>query len=315
MRTWVTNAAGQQWQLPDGLEWEMEYGVGTPCDSFRLICPLDVGQGLPTGGWYRFFAEHDGRRVFTGVVDECEVSLTGRGCRLELSGRGLAALLLDNEALGQDYMLVTLEDILRDHVAPYGIQTLPGAKLPHLQKFRVETGSSEWTVLETFLRAHGCGMPRFDHQGRLVLTGWEDREVLILDDTVPVTSLTHRDKRYGVLSQVLVRDRYSGNIEQADNRAFLASGGQCRRVLTMPGHSSRGAMALAGQEQLERSVRELEELVLEVSLPFYAMPGALIRLQRTNCPWNGSYRVAKTAAGRDEKGDWTRLTLRQPDRV
>ena len=32
----------------------------------------------------------------------------------------MAALLLDNEALGQDYGTATLEDILRDHVAPMG---------------------------------------------------------------------------------------------------------------------------------------------------------------------------------------------------
>lgn len=67
--------------------------------------------------------------MFTGVVDECQVEQSGGGSVLELSGRGMAALLLDNEALGEDYGAATMEDILRDHVRPYGIQTAAGANL------------------------------------------------------------------------------------------------------------------------------------------------------------------------------------------
>ena len=48
----------------------------------------------------RFTAEQDGEVVFTGVVDEAECGWDSGGGRLELSGRGMAALLLDNEALG-----------------------------------------------------------------------------------------------------------------------------------------------------------------------------------------------------------------------
>lgn len=47
-----------------------------------------------------------------------------------MAGRGMAARLLDNEALGADYQVATVEDILRDHVAPYGIETVRGAELP-----------------------------------------------------------------------------------------------------------------------------------------------------------------------------------------
>ena len=46
-----------------------------------------------------------------------------------MSGRGMAARLLDNEALSQDYELAAPADILRDHVEPYGIQTEGGAAL------------------------------------------------------------------------------------------------------------------------------------------------------------------------------------------
>ena len=105
MTGFVRTAAGEVWQLPAAEQWELEYGLGTPCDCFFLRCPWQSGQGTAPGEWAQFYAEQEGTRVFTGVVDECEVSLTAEGCFLELSGRGMAALLLDNEALGQDYQL------------------------------------------------------------------------------------------------------------------------------------------------------------------------------------------------------------------
>ena len=34
MKAFVTDASGVVWQLPAPLSWELEYGTGTPCDSF-----------------------------------------------------------------------------------------------------------------------------------------------------------------------------------------------------------------------------------------------------------------------------------------
>ena len=49
----------------------------------------------------------------------------------------MAARLLDNEALSQDYELATPADILRDHVEPYGIRTEGGAALGPVSRFSV----------------------------------------------------------------------------------------------------------------------------------------------------------------------------------
>ena len=188
--------------LPLLMAWRMEYTAGTPCDSFWLQCVWEMGGAAKPANWVRFYAEHEGQRVFTGVVDECEVSQTSQGCRVEVSGRGMAALLLDNEALGQDYAIATQEDILRDHVRPYGITVKSGKALPAVSRFSVATGSSEWSVLYEFVRYRGGVNPHFDREGRLVLTGWEDTKAYQVDDDTAVLSMLRRDKRYGVLSQV-----------------------------------------------------------------------------------------------------------------
>lgn len=182
MRGFVTDARGERWVLPELTGWRLEYTAGVPCDSFWLCCPWENGSGTCPADWVTFMAEHEGERVFTGLVDECEVSLSARGRVLEVSGRGMAARLLDNEALGQDYQTATLADILRDHVTPYGVQTAPGAALPAVSQFSVATGSSEWSVVYDFARYHGGVTPRFDRMGRLVLTGWADSQERGLGD-------------------------------------------------------------------------------------------------------------------------------------
>lgn len=310
---YMTDTQGVRWTLPSLLAWRLDYTAGVPSDSFWLQCTWDEGNDAQPGDWVRFEAWEEGEQVFAGVVDECEVSLSAQGRLLEASGRGMAALLLDNEALGQDYMTATLADILRDHVTPYGISTAPGASLPPVSWFSVATGSSEWSVVYEFARYYGGVAPRFDRKGRLVLTGWADSQERLVGDAAPVTALSCRDRRYGVLSQVLVRDRWSGAVETVDNTAFLAAGGRARRVITMPERSSYQAMRYSGQFQLDKSASELHRLELTVAQAFCAWPGDLVRVQRSGWTGNGLYRAALVSVGMDEGGCWSRLELAEPD--
>ncbi|MCI8421943.1 MAG: hypothetical protein HFF50_00205 [Lawsonibacter sp.] len=309
----VTDSQGRGWTLPNPLVWRMEYTAGTPCDSFWLRCPWDPGASARPADWIRFSADQGGERVFTGVVDECQVVQDGSGGTLELSGRGMAALLLDNEALGQDYVTATQADILRDHVTPYGIVTAPGAALPPVARFSTATGSSEWSVVYDYARFYGGVAPRFDRLGRLVLTGWSDSRERVVDNSSFVTRMALRTRRYGVLSQVLVRDRYSGQVQTVDNAAFLASGGRARRVLTMPGRSSFKTMRYTGQFQLEKSAVQLEVVEITVAQTFCVWPGDLVRVQRSGWDRNGQFRALQVTVGMDARGDWTRMELARPD--
>ena len=67
---------------------------------------------------------------------------------------------------------------------------------------------------------------------RLILAPWDDRTEVMLDSSVPVLRLVCRDRRYGVLSQVVVRDRYQNWTETVNNASFQALGGQRRQVVT-----------------------------------------------------------------------------------
>lgn len=313
MTGYVFTAQGEASALPAPLSWAFQYTSGVPCDSFQIRCLWEGANTADPRQWCTFQAVEDGQVVFTGVVDECETALTAQGAWIDVSGRGMAARLLDNEALGQDYQVATLADILRDHVAPYGITVAQQASLAPVGQFSVAVGSSEWSVLYDFVRYYHGITPRFDRQGQLVLAPWEDSAQLLLDDATPVTRLVCRDKRYGVLSQVVVRDRYQQLLQRVDNPGFQALGGSRRQVVTMPGKSQYQAMRYSGQFQLDQSAAE--QLILEVTIPilFYGKPGDLVRLQRSDWGRDGLYRVNQAQVGADESGGWTRLELAPPD--
>ena len=175
--------------------------------------------------------------------------------------------------------------------------------------------SFKWSVVYDFARYYGGVAPRFDREGRLVLTGWPKGETRLIGDGTAVTELVYRDRRYGVLSQVLVRDRYSGQVETVTDGEFSAQGGMARRVMTMPGRSNFQTMRYTGRFQLERAKGERIRLEVEIGEAFSAWPGELVRVQRSGWDRNGLYRVAQSTVGMDSRGYWTRLELAPPDFV
>lgn len=310
----LSKADGTHYRLPAARELEFEYGCGTPCDSFRVVCPWKCSDDAILADAVRFDAWRGEEQVFAGVVDECQVSWSARGSLLTVTGRGMAALLLDNEARSMDYEVATLADILRDHVTPYGIEVAEKADLPAVRRFSVTGGSSEWSVLYQFACYHGGVTPRFDQRGRLILSREREGALRLIGDRTPLTALTAKDKRYGVLSEVWVQERGNApKLQKTENAAFKKSGGQCRRIYTMPGKSDYQTMRYRGQYQIERSARQRLRLEAEIAAPFFVRPGERVKLARTGWGRNGIWKVASCAVSLDAAGYRTRLELIPPE--
>lgn len=312
---WVTTWDGKRYELPQPMAWKFEYACGIPCDSFWVELPWVRGEEEVYRRAVRFSAAQGEEVLFTGVVDEAEWTLDERGSRVTLSGRSMAALLLDNEALPADYETATLDDILRDHVEPYGIEVGIKSKIPACQGFTVTSGSSEWQVVYNFARYHGGVPPRFDRTGKLVLAPFQDGKEKVLDDTVPLTAFVGRERRYGVLSSILVRDKQRQQAEEVINTEFAAQGGQARRVLTMGGSPGERAMRYSGRFQLDKSAAQKRRMELIVPALFCAWPGELLRLSRTGWGENGLWRVLESAVELNAGGGSTTLILGEPDVV
>lgn len=316
MTQWqVSCSDGRQFTLRTPLSFVLQYGLGSPCDSFFFRCPWTVGQEDLLADAARLTVSYAGEVVFRGVVDECECTLDAAGCTLSLHGRGLQALLLDNEAAAADYGVATLGDILGRYVTPYGITASDGAALPPVAGFSVQSGSSCWQVLYQFARYHGGVNPRVSKDGVLCLSAWPEESGRVVDDKQAVTRLVWRCKRYGVLSEVLVQNRVTMAEQRLKNEAFHAKGGCCSRVLTVPRNTSSASMRYTGAFQLERSMAEWRRVELSLALPFAAYPGELLTLARGGFGGNGRYRVLESRVTLDETGFSTTLLLGDPQAI
>lgn len=306
---YLLTAQGGRVDLPPFTSWKLVRTGSVPCDSFEGKCPWDGGMEPELENACRLIVEDGGQRRFTGVLDEYRLTWDDGGGELSLSARGLAALLLDNEAPGQDYQVATLSDILRDHVEPYGVPIGRVGNLPAVPGFSVETGSSEWDVLYSFARYHGGVRPRFDVFGSLSVDAGETGTLVAVDDRTGVTALTYRDKRYGVCSEILVRDRGKLTPQRMVNETFLTQGGRRRQVVTMPGKSAYQAMRYSGQFQLDRSAEERFRLTFTVPAGCFCGPGDKVSLSLTRPAIAGTWTVLETESVLDGSGERTKVTL------
>lgn len=309
----LTDHAGNRYTLPGATAWEFLRTGGTPCDSFMVRFPLTDTSAETLTSAVRLTAAEDGVTRFSGVVDDFELTQDRNGRTAEITGRGLAALLLDNEAVPRQYLSAALSDLLRFHVAPYGIKTAGTGPRSSAADFTVESGMSEWDVLVKFYALKGAPTPFFTADGTLRLDGRPVTAACAVDAKTPVTRAVLTGQRYGVLSEALVRDRYTITSVTVQNAAFLREGGCRRAVYTMPGRSDGAAMRAQGQSLLDASMTERETAEITIPAAFFADAGEAVRLAPQGLGELGLFRVTESLCAFGAGGVYTRLKLRRED--
>jgi hypothetical protein len=305
---YLTDYSGQIWQLPVLLSWEMKHGLGTPCDAFEISFLYERGMLEILSGAVRFRGVWQNETVFLGVVDEFEVTADEAGCVAVVRGRGMAALLLDNEAEAAQYYNASLAMILERHVYPWGVTQVRTAEMPKAPSFSVTSGASQWSVLENFAWFCGGVRPRVSKDGVLLLNG-ERGAARMLDGGTAMTAQLYRVSRYGVISQVLVKNKVRGITSVVDNEAFLARGGSARRVVNVPRNTYYDAMRRTGNYQIQRSKLGSVQYELTLAEQFAAFAGDVVTLSGSALGADGIYQVTESRCWADGSGAGTVLML------
>ncbi|NCB51066.1 MAG: hypothetical protein EOM54_04180 [Clostridia bacterium] len=306
MTGYLSDGAGNTWRLPALLYWDVTHGLGDPCDCFevRFLYSPDMADILCAAS--RFCAGYGGKTVFTGVVDEYEITEDESGMTASVNGRGLAALLMDNEAEAAEYYGAALDFIIERHVAPCGITDIRKKQMSAASVFRVTSGESEWKVLREFCRFCGGILPRFTKEGALLLDGSEGDSFRL--DASAATALAFRGTRSGVISEVLVKTA-GGTSATVENAAFKARGGSARRVVIMPRYTGYDAMRYTGAWQIKQSEREAEIMSVTVPEPFAAFAGDIVALTESPLGLTGAFTVSESRTRTNGKGAETILKL------
>lgn len=283
----------RMFQLPPLLSWRVTHTGTVPCDSFSVtfVYCKKMAEALRLAAG--FVAEEGGMVMLRAVVDEYTVDLNSGGLTATVSGRGYAARLLDNESRPVTYQEATLDEIIRQHVAPYGVSCKSAAKLRAGDVFTVAAGTSQWKALENFCRTYGGFSPRFHQDGSLIAAPESGGRLLQINDDSPVLACTLREDHYGVLSEALIIDKTRNVSYSVTNPELLRKGGRCRRVIYTPGQSTWAAMRYTGEYQIEQSRQD--EWAAELTLPgsFLAFPGDRVKLDLSRLGLSGTFRVAE----------------------
>ena len=303
----IFTADHQVYDLPPLLEWNVKHTGSVPCDSFTLKCAYEPAMAEVLRRAVRFTAREDGTVEFAGVVDECGVTCDEKGLQLEVSGRGMAALLLDNEAEAVTYQRAALSEILKDHAAACGVAWEPRGEVYGTGEYAVASGSSRWKAIEGFARR--CGLtPYFTREGVLCLRGAAEGRRLVLEEPEGVIEASYRDRRYGVLSEVTAVNRAKKLRQTVRNEAFLARGGSCRRVVYVPSRSVN-ELRYTGRYQIEKSAEDARELTVTLAGSVDAEPMDRVELSLARLGVRGTFRVSETLYTLSASGETTELTL------
>ena len=298
----------KSYRLPILLSWTLTYTAGVPCDSMTACCPYDDSMADVLPAATRFTASQDGEIMLRGVIDAYEISLSGQGLLVTLEGRGMAALLMDNESEALTYGTATLGDILGNHVSPYGISCETESSLSGAN-YAVVSGSSQWKALRGFTHRYGGFDPYFTRDGRLVIKPlWGSGRTLRADKNTPLRSLRRREQRYGVISEMLIQDKVQGISHRVINEEFTQKGGCRRHVLYMP-RSTADERRYTGEYQIAQSALDQLEITLEVPLPFAAFPGDRLYLALEQLGPGDTYDVVESRCCLDESGERTEIVL------
>ena len=305
---WLDTYDGAQYELPVLLRWDLDYTGMVPCDSMAAACLYDAEMAEVLPKATRFTAFQNGKVMLRGVIDAYEVSLSRQGLLAGIEGRGMAALLLDNESEALSYERAPLSEILENHVSPYGI-TVERQQDVSGSGYAVVSGSSQWKALQGFTHRFGGFDPYFTKEGKLV-TGplWGSGKTLRIDDDSPLLSLRKREQRYGVISEVLIQDKVQRISHPVRNQKFLQTGGQRRHVLYMP-RSTAEDRRYTGEYQIAQSALEQVEIDLELPASFTAMPGDRVDLALSRLNLSGLYEVVRSRSRMDGDGERTELTV------
>ena len=303
----VETAGGAVYVLPEPMEWRMQRTGGVPCDSFRLRCLFRAEMAEVLKDACRFTAEEGGEVLLRGVVDGWSAELSGAGTVLTVEGRGMAALLLDNEAEAVHYQRATLEEILKDHAAVCGVRWETERGGQSLAEYSVASGSSRWRAIEGFARR--CGLrPYFTREGVLRLRAEEEEKACRLGALSGVLGAVYRDRRCGVVSEITVVNRSLGLRRKVRNEAFIARGGSCRRMLYVPARSA-DELRYTGEYQIEKSAEGARELTLTLAGRAEIEPGERVELTLSQLGAAGVFRVSELLHTISVRGETTELTL------
>ena len=288
MTGYLTTVDGEVWRLPPLLSWDVVRTDGTACDSAAFTFLYEPNYLSVLKKAHRFRLAEEETTVLCGVVDDFSARVGDSGRLVTLNGRGMGALLLDNQLRAAEFASLQREDAIARFVRPFGITKVQGGAMAPVADFSVTTGMTAWQALCGYcLHSAGC-VPRFSADGTLLLDGGR-HGAWRLPGTAAFQGLTYERRRYGVISRQLM---LSGSRVAADveNAPFIALGGSALRVDKQSGKGIRATWRTAAQRVAD-SMKNAALLTVTLGGRIDCEPGDTVTVEMAEHGITGRFRL------------------------
>ena len=306
----VYGADGRRFQRERLLSVGLAASVDAVADG--LTVRLAGGEELPElSEWELWLGE---QLLSSGLVDEQEHSWDSHGHRVELAGRSWGALLLDNEALPAVYEDLTLRELARRSLEPYGRFSLAVPQTLRLPQFTIPKGLSEWEALERFCQS-ALGVPLW-LDGDTVRAGTRPtgrRWSLLPEEggALPVKGLYHRVRRVKLISKVCLRDTFGYYSSAVGPPAEQVRGVRRKRYLIPPSPYT-GKTGQDADQLLRRALAQRDEVTAELAGLWPVRLCDVLRFPPGLVGWTEGA-VVRVEHRLDGGGGRTTVTLVEPD--
>lgn len=289
---------------PIAVVYNSEFSV--PADDVTLEIPYV--KGCEDGDF--LLGYENSSLVFKGQIDEIVTLKSSNKITVKITARSMAGILLDNEADPCIYFNASSSVIFERHLKPFGFAEFEGDNEPYFGYLKISKGMSQWQVFENYCVNKYGRSPRITGDGRVLLNGISDKEVLCFgkNESYDYTSAEKKIKRYKVISEVRLKvvqgNRYGSAIKNslADTRLVRR-----RYVDALNGGGSVGT----ADRIIKKSNENAFEVVLTCPYRLMCEVGRKAKLRdETLGSFDGLY-VHKLRYTSDSSGEKTVITLKK----
>lgn len=231
----ATTVNNQEIYLDKSVSLVIESEESVPADTLAVIFAVD--RRFDEFKFLKMY--YKDKLVFNGIVDNHTFIFDENGQYLKLNVRSMSAVLLDNEAMPQSYILPSINTIFRRHVKPYGFLGIVGENSTTAQEYTVFKGMSEWDVLYKFCTEVLDTIPRITVDNYIDISQDNSNVVDILKVGNSSYCIEEDINRYNLISDIYVRlENDSTYSEVIRDDGAIAKGVVRKRYLNLVGNSN-----------------------------------------------------------------------------
>lgn len=133
-------------------DYDIDFDMDTDTDAFKFT--LLNPNGVCTGLFSKFddtVIEINGKEVMKGRVDSVEYSWDDKGSKISISGRDLAAILVDNDALPGTQKNIKPTTYIKNKCNEYGIKSSVDSSIEVVDQLIIGTGESEISIINNIV--------------------------------------------------------------------------------------------------------------------------------------------------------------------